>query len=201
MGTYIWSYAVDLPKLAAVWRSNSKSLVRRAIAAADVKGNAEWFADEIAEGAPTLEQAITEVAAGKLTRKKHVFQYVYAVESFAKVLGTGVGDELKVGEWIEDIYDPLARKVKGKQFDYAMGLHPDRLPVPIPKPKEEPYCSSLPPAGVKAMLVTVERMKAKSKTDEPDGDTQDTLEYVFAELDARLKGAARKRRGLVHFMY
>jgi hypothetical protein len=201
VGTYLSTYAVDLEKLAAAFGSKSKALVRRAVAGPHVDDNASWFKRQIEAGAPRLDQAITELVDEKITKPKHGFQYVYGIEALARVLGASVGDELKMGSWIDDILDPLLKKVGGKPFCKAMHLDVQKLPMRVPTPKEEPFCTALPPADVATFLGALARVATRIGKDPPDVETAETLDYVLGELNTRLRGASRRRRGLVSFLY
>jgi hypothetical protein len=201
VGTYLIQYAVDLGKLTAAWGSNSKSIANKAIAGADVANNTSWFAKQIAAGAPTLDVAITEVVAGKVTRKKHAFQYVYAVEALCRSLGTAVGDELKVGEWIEELIDPLLEQVKSRDFCTIMALHKPKLPLPIPKPTEVPFVTQLTAVEVMPVLGAFSRIEARVKAEPVDEDVREDFDYVMLEIKERLRGATKRRRGLVSFLY
>jgi hypothetical protein len=201
MGTYLWSCAVDLDKLSKAFGSKNKALARKAIVKVDVEDNAKWFSHHIEKGAPRLDQAIQEIIDGKVTAPKHAFQYVYALEAIAKVLGTPVGDELKMGMWIEELLDPLLKKVGGKPFCKAMGLDKPKAPMPIPKTKVEPFCGTLTPAEIAPFLGALARVKLRAKKEPPDAEWGDTLDYVLGELNARLGGASKRRRGLVNLLY
>jgi hypothetical protein len=201
MGLYLWSYAVDLEKLGAVFGSRRRALANKVIAQADVEDNASWFEDAIAEGAPRLDQAITEIIDGKITKKQNAFQYVYATKELCRVLGTVVGDELKAGEWIEKVLDPLLKKVRAKDFHKLMHLNTLKLPLPIPKPKDVPWVTTLQPAEVATMLGALARVEARATTEKLRADHREALDFVLPELTGRLRGASKRRRGLVTFLY
>jgi len=230
MGTYLSSYAVDLDKLAAVFASHDQRLLKRVTADKErIAHNTDWFAKQIAAGAPTLEFAIAEVIAGKITRAKttvvahakargkttpkkkastsvdHSFQYVYALERICDVVGTAVGDELKIGGWIEETLDPLLKKVKARDFCRMMGLHgKPKPPIPIPTPKDYPFCSSLSPAEVIAArdaFVRLEKHVRTATAKEVTDDQRELLEFVIPEMKSRLVPTAKKSRGMVVFLY
>jgi len=67
--------AIDLKKLTAAFGSKDAKLeaALKKKFKSDITENAEWFADEIAKGAPTLDRAISEIIAGTVPKKsKHV---------------------------------------------------------------------------------------------------------------------------------
>jgi hypothetical protein len=201
VGTYISSYAVDLGRVARAWGSHDTRLVNRAIAGARCDRNAASFAEEIAEGAPRLDEAIRELVDGKITKRRYGFQYVYALEALCRALGKQVGDELKIGRWIELIIDPRLKKVKARGFERLFHIDVIALPVKLPKPSSYPLASSMTRAEVKIARDAFERLARLVDEEDPKVDVRDTIDYVLAEVRARLGGAARRRSGLVHFLY
>jgi hypothetical protein len=200
VGTYLWSYAVDLETLASAFGSGDELLARRAIKTGDVAHNTEWFEDQIAKGAPRLDEAIHEIIAGKLTKKKHAFQYTYACEALCRVIGASVGDELKMGGWIEELADPLLKKVKSKDFCHLLHLHKERPPIKIPK-CDSPFVSYLTLAEVNGAIGSFARVEMRVENEELAADARGAVDFVLQELDTRLRGATRRRSGLVSFMY
>jgi hypothetical protein len=201
MGTYLWSYAVDLARLRQVFGSKDRALARRTIKNARVEDNASWFADEIEAGAPPLDRAISEIIDGKLTAKKYAFQYVYALERLCGTIGKCVGDELKVGGWIEEHLDPLLDKVKAKDFCHLMHLHAAALPMRIPAAKDFPFCSSMTVDEVNRAHGAFKRLELRLKTEPLDREMKEGIDYVMNEMRERLGGATRRRSGLVNFLY
>src|SRR5947207_6509076 len=142
MGYAFSVFGVDLAKLQAAWGSNNTRLAAtiKKNQASDLAGNDEWFADEIAKGAPPIGKAIDEIIAGKPTKKKFGFQYAYALERLCVHFGKRIDDgDLSSG--IHESLDPLLKKVK--QPKTAKLLCTGTFPLAIPAPREFPEIGTI----------------------------------------------------------
>jgi hypothetical protein len=72
---------------------------------------------------------------------------------------------------------------------------------PSRKPTTYPYVTSLQPAEIATMTGALARVAIRAKTEKLRPAQRDALDYVVGDLSLRLKGASRRRRGLVTFVY
>lgn len=107
-----------------------------------------------------------------------------------------------MGGWIEKTLDPQLKKVKAKDFCTLMHLHEAARPIKqVPEADDFPFCSSMTPTEVNIALGAFARLKKRFEVEPPDEDEQDGFEFVMAEMNDRLRGATRRRCGLVNFLY
>ncbi len=138
MGYPYSAHAVDLKALAAIAGSKDARL-EAALTKKYGKHyaeNAEWFKDEIADGAPTLSTAVSEIIADKVPkRSKHGFQYGYALEVLVMHIGKRI-DEDELGLGCEDAIDGYLKKAKQPSTDKLTkhGVFPFRIPAPADFP-------------------------------------------------------------------
>jgi hypothetical protein len=150
--------------------------------------NAEWFKDEIADGAPPLGTAVSEIIAGKVPKKsKHGFQYGYAVEVLVMHLGVRV-DEDELGLGCEDAIDKHLKKAKQPSTD-KLTKH-GVFPIRIPAPADFPGIGTMTAKDMKAFVAAATLMK----------DDAGALE-VSGAFRSWCKKATAKKRALVWFYY
>ena len=140
--------AIDLKKLTAAVGSKDKKLeaALKKKFGSDYEENAEWFANEIAKGAPTLERAVSEIIAGTMPKKsKHGFQYGYALEKLALHFGKRI-DEDELGLGADEAIEKALKKAKLPTF--AKLTKNLVYPIPIPPPSDFPDISTMAPTDV-----------------------------------------------------
>jgi hypothetical protein len=185
-------YIVDLDELVGAYGSKNARLVKAVEKKHSdrIRENAEWFADEVADGAPTLDAAIGEIIDGKCTKKKHGFQYVYALELLSLHLGSG----LFMADWInhgflEALQASLPTKAVKKLLDpdKASNMKP---PVPIPTPKD-----GVPGFGM------WKAADCKTIADALKGIANEEIDEGLDEMRDWFGRAAKSKRALLMFWY
>ncbi len=197
------AYVVDLDALRAMFGSQDPKLAAKIVKrhASDVADKNAWFADDIANGAPDLAMALTELIAGKCMKKQHGFQYAYALELACKQLGTC----LYAAESINaDFLDALqAALPKGAVKKLLTAKHvtenPKRI-VPIPRPNDFPGMGYFEPAECVAILAVLKSVKLDPDERYGKFKGEDLIEGL-AELRGWFQKAVAKKRGLMVFTY
>src|SRR5262245_21450577 len=166
MGYGFSVYSVDLKKLRTARGSKNARL-----AAAIKKKQAErfthaddWFADDIASGAPSLATALDELIAGKPTKKKYGFQYGYAIELLCEHFGKRI-DEGDLSSRIDESLDPLLAKAKKPTLSKL--LRSGVFPLAIPEPRDFPEIGTI---DAKAMTALGSALAAIEPMIPPDDD-------------------------------
>jgi hypothetical protein len=131
MGYTTSFYAVDLDDLRSVIGTQDAALpaALKAEFADDIADSAAWHSDRIDDGAPTLDQALTQLLHGDALDAAHGFQYGYALELLCRHFGARVDDD--------DIGFVA-------QLGLQTSLNADhRLPIALPKPEDFPSINYL----------------------------------------------------------
>ncbi len=199
-------YVVDIAKVKRTYGSKKPALVDAVVEkhAELVEENAKWFATAIAdEGAPRLGEALREIVDGKCTKKKHGFQYIYALELVCHHFGTPLfGADFINCEFLEAL-----RPVLPKGSPVRKLLSPrnasDRTPALVPIPRQK---DAVPGMGVfdrdecKTILATLKANELEE--DRTYGEfTGADLQDGFDELKNWFQRAVTARRGLMMFWY
>jgi hypothetical protein len=190
MGYAYSTYAVDLDVLRKTFGGGDEELYRKLKAkyAKEMIENDEWFDHYLAKGAPPLVVALRELIAGKPARKKHGFQYAYALEMLCKHFGGRI-DEADL-TWFDEALDPLLKKAKQPSTGKVIGR--GVYAVRIPKPADFPEMGTLDAKGQAALG------KVLDAVGEPEDED---VKYVTDELRSWLKKAKAKKAGIVWFVY
>jgi len=193
MGYPYSAFAVDLKKLASVAGSKDARLeaaIRKKFAKRFAE-NAEWFADDIGAGAPTLDVAVAEIIAGKTPkRSKHGFQYGYAVEVLTQHLGKRI-DEDELGLGAGDAIEPFLKRAKRPSFDKL--TRNGVFPLPIPRPADFPDISTMTPKDIATLAAALDAI-APLVEDDPAKEVADALRSWCTR-------ATKRKGGLVLFAY
>lgn len=193
MGYSFSVYAVDLEKLKAVWGSADdkvKNALKKKLAD-DITENDETWAEQIAsEGVPSTETALDDIFAGKATKRKHGFQYGYALEIICRHLGKRV-DDLDM-TWVDELIDPLLKKHKKPNAQKLLGS--GSFPMPIPKPADFPEIGTIDAAGMTALGAALDAI-------EEDAEDDDDATEVIEELRGWLASAKKAKKQIVWFIY
>jgi hypothetical protein len=187
------AFAIDLKKLAALAGSKDKRLeaALRKKQGSHYADNAEWFADEIGDGAPTLDVAVAQLIAGTAPkRSKHGFQYGYALEVLIRHVGTRI-DEDELGLGAGDALEPFLKKAKRPSFDKL--TKNAVLPVPIPAPADFPDISTMTPKDVAVLAEALDAIAPLVKG-EPAQEVADALRSWCTK-------ATKKKAALVLIAY
>ena len=186
-------FAVDLARLKEVRAGKDHKLMvaLRKKYARRFAENSEWFAKEIAAGAPTLDQALERIIAGKIPRAEHGFQYGYAVELLCIHLGTRIDQEAI--SWFDAQLDPLLKRANKKANTFEL-LGLGKLPFPLPAAKDFPQIGTLDAKG----LATLETALADIAPLAPE---KSPAALTIADVQGWISRAARKQRGIVWFVY
>ena len=186
--------AIDLKKLTTAVGSKDKKLeaALKKKFGSDYEENAEWFADEIAKGAPTLERAVAEIIAGTMPKKsKHGFQYGYALEKLALHFGKRI-DEDELGLGSDEAIEKALKKAKQPAFPkLTKNLV---YPIPIPPPADFPDISTMTDKDVAAFAKALDAIKPLI---EDDDDAQE----VARAFRSWCTKAQKKKSALMLFAY
>jgi hypothetical protein len=177
MSATLRAFAIDIDRLRAVFGSKDAALVAavKAKQAAAFARNRKWFGSEIEDGALTLEVALDEIVAGKITGDRSSgFQYGNATE----LLCVQLGEELE-SECLGSLTD----------LELETGLQTSGSPLPTPAPEDFPEIGFLTSTQVHAELA---QLKA-------DHGEDDDLAEVQGELISHLERATELGTGLVTF--
>lgn len=187
MGYAYAVYAVDLNSLRATFGCKDEALYATLCAeyADDLKENASWFEDDIADGAPTLARALRDLLWGE-PKVEHGFQYGYAAELLCRHLGERV-DDLELASF-DEVADPLLRVSKTSEL-LGRGVMPMTFPAPEDFPEigtvEAEACEHSDGMFAYASLMT------------DDDNARTVMEAVGRWFDR----AQELKRGLVSFLY
>jgi hypothetical protein len=197
MGYGFSVYGVDLAKLQPVWGSKNARLAAaiKSKQAEELAGNDEWFSDEIEEGAPSLASALDEIIAGKATKKKHGFQYGYALERLCAHMGKRI-DDSDLSYAFDQNLDPLLKKVK--QPRTAKLLCTGVLPLAIPRPSDFPVIGTI---DAPCMAILARALDAVEPAIPEDDDDELGIAWVIAELRGWIRRARRSKKAIVWFAY
>jgi hypothetical protein len=190
------AHAVDLRKIVAAAGSKDKKLeaALKKKFADEYAENGEWFADEIAKGAPTLERAVSEIIAGTMPKKsKHGFQYGYALEKLVDHFGKRI-DEDELGLGADEGIESYLKKAKQPTFEKLTKT--GTFPIPIPAPADFPEISTMTPKDVVAALKSFTAIGKLIKAADDDD-----AEEIADALKSWCKKAASKKQALVLFAY
>lgn len=186
--------AIDLKKLTAAVGSKDKKLeaALKKKFSSEYEENAEWFADEIAKGAPTLERAISEIIAGTMPKKsKHGFQYGYALEKLALHFGKRI-DEDELGLGADEAIEKALKKAKQPPFEKLVKNLV--YPIAIPPPAAFPDISTMTEKDVTVFAKALDAIKPLI---EKDDDAQEVA-GAFRSWCAK---AQKKKSALMLFAY
>ncbi len=167
-----------------------------------IKDNTEWFSDDIAEGAPTLEQALRELVAGECTKKKHGFQYAYALEAVCAHLGKPLGAADFIN-WtvLEALEEALPNdEALRKLLSCENMTEAKKLAVPIPRPADFPGMGTLDAAQCKTCLAALQKLKIDPEKTYGELDGEELAESLD-ELKGWFSAAVKAKRGLMLFTY
>ena len=186
--------AIDLKKLTAAFGSKDAKLeaALKKKFKSDYTENAEWFADNIEKGAPTLERAVSEIIAGTAPKKsKHGFQYAYALEKLALHFGKRI-DEDELGLGSDEAIEGALKKAKQPTFQkLTKNLV---YPIPIPPPSDFPDVSTMTEKDVAAFLKALDAIK-------PHIEDDDDAQEVADAFRSWCKKAQKKKSALMLFAY
>jgi len=186
--------AIDLKKLTAAVGSKDKKLeaALKKKFGSDYEENAEWFADEIAKGAPTLERAVSEMIAGTMPKKsKHGFQYGYALEKLALHFGKRI-DEDELGLGADEAIEKALKKAKQPPFEKLVKNLV--YPIPIPPPADFPDISTMTEKDVAAFAKALDAIKPLIKDDDDAQEVADAFRSWCTK-------AQKKKSALMLFAY
>lgn len=192
MGYAFSVFAVDLARLKEVRAGKNHGLmvaIRKKYPQRLVE-NSQWFAKEIAAGAPTLDQALERIIAGKIPRAEHGFQYGYAVELLCIHLGTRIDQESL--SWFDEQLDPLLQRARKASTGELLGR--GKLPFAIPAAKDFPQIGALDAKGI----ATLETALADIA---PLAAEKSSAALIIEEVRGWITRASRKKRGIVWFVY
>jgi len=194
MGYPYSAHAVELSKLRRAAGSKDAKL-EAALAKkyrAHYDENAEWFADAISKGAPTLARAVSDIIAGTVPkRSKHGFQYGYAVEVLVKHFGARI-DEDELGLGCEAAIDTYLKKAKQPSTD-KLTKH-GVFPVAIPAPRDFPGIGAMTANDMKSLLAAFDKT-------EPLWAKDAGAKEVAAAFRSWCTKALAKKRDLVWLYY
>lgn len=167
--------AIDLKKLTAAVGSKDKKLEAALLKKfkSDITENAEWFADEIAKGAPTLDRAISEIIAGTMPKKsKHGFQYGYALEKLVLHFGKRI-DEDELGLGADEAIEKALKKAKQPPFEKLVKNLV--YPIAMPKPADFPDISTMTAQDVAAFAKALDAIKPHIEDDDDAQEVADAF--------------------------
>ena len=188
------AFAIDLKKLTAAVGSKDTKLeaALKKKYADDYAEHDENFEDEIGEGAPTLERAVSDIIAGKIPKKsKHGFVYGYAVEKLVQHFGTRI-DEDELGLGASKAIDKALKKAKQPPFEkLTKNLV---MPIAIPVPNDFPDISTMTDKDVATFAKALDAIKPLLQGD-------DGAEEVASAFRSWCTKAQKKKSALVLFAY
>ncbi|MGW3071846.1 MULTISPECIES: DUF7691 family protein [unclassified Kitasatospora] len=197
MSSFLSAYLVDPAELRARVGSRNDGAVDEALAyfGPSLDRSDEYFADEIAQGAPTAREALRAVVHGGpfAADEDHAFQYGYAYRRLCWL----VGQPLEVdsfgpfrGDWLEVVDGGLKAygitAVSVAEFRYG-GL-PDGLPH-----CDVPSCSTWSAEDCRTALDQFERAEREGRTPVPEREVAEAV----AEVAGWLRLAQRWRDGQI----
>ncbi|MFJ7906815.1 hypothetical protein [Kitasatospora sp. NPDC096204] len=194
MSSFLRAYLVDPAELRARVGSGNDGAVDEALAyfGPSLDRSDEYFADEIAQGAPTAREALRAVVHGGpfSEDEDHAFQYGYAYRRLCWL----VGQPLEVdsfgpfrGDWLEVVDGGLKAygitAVSVEEFRYG-GL-PDGLPH-----CDVPSCSTWSAEECRTALDQFERAEREGRSPLPEREVAEAVAEVvgWLRLAQRWKG-------------
>jgi hypothetical protein len=194
MGYPYSAFAIDLKKLTAAVGSKDKKLeaALKKKYADDYAEHDENFEDEIGEGAPTLERAISDIIAGKIPKKtKYGFAYGYAVEKLIQHFGKRI-DEDELGLGASEAIEKALKKAKQQPFEkLTKNLV---MPIAIPVPNDFPDISTMTEKDVAAFAKALDAIKPLLAGDDDAAEVADAFRSWCTK-------AQKKKSALVLFAY
>ena len=200
MSSTLTGYAVDFERLRSIYGGNDERLLDKILVQRrrDLREmNEDVFADEIRDGRLTLQQALGDIFAGKITDRKSGAQYHYALEQVCQTVGTWFAPSVLsgiAGGWMFETFGPvLETKWKLKGVLTLKELMEKGPPIPLPEPEEFPAVGSFTPEEVDAAL---DKLWQVDRT----GVDPEVLEGV-GEIEGWLKTAQKAGVGLITYYY
>ncbi|MFF2373210.1 hypothetical protein ACFVUW_02350 [Streptomyces xiamenensis] len=156
----------------------------------------EWFADRIAEGAPTAYEALRAVIDGGPFEKAHAFQYAYAYRRICafhgKPLDNNSFSPFRYG-WLSRVDEGLARlgvtAVEVSSFTYH------DFPAPLPRPDDVPGHGVWSAADCSRALTQWESTTPEQRS-ALDGEVLEAVESIAEWLR---RAAAKPGAGVMGF--
>jgi hypothetical protein len=178
MGYSTTMYAVDLEDVVRAQGSKDGSLVAKIVKryAADIEESNAWFEEELADGAPTLDEALRQIVDGAPLDADYGFQYGYALELLCRHFGARV-DEDQIG-----FIEHLGLRTK---------LNDERPPIEIPEPDDFPKISHLKRDELGPEIASLEKQLAAP------GEQHDAQEKFIKQL----RRAQDRAKAVVTFTY
>jgi hypothetical protein len=182
MGYRTLSYGVDIDRLRSAFGSRDEAMlgeIEREFAD-QFRDNDRWFSDEIGRGAPSLREALAQIARGEITGGEATgFQYGYALELLCKRLGHELDNDDLI-EFVDDLEIPT-------------GLLSSGPPLPIPPPLDFPAIGFLTADQVRDEYARLEGLDLSH-------DDKD-IEAAREEFRSYLRQASERGLGIVTFAY
>jgi len=200
MSTTLTGYAVDFDRLKSIYGGNNERLLEKILVQRrrDLREmNEGVLADGIRDGRLTVQQALGDIIAGRITDRKSGAQYHYALEQICQTVGTWFAPSVLsgiAGSWMFETFGPvLEKKWKLKGVLTLQELMEKGPPIPLPEPEDFPAVGSFTPEEVDAAL---DKLWQVDRT----GVDPEVLEGV-AEIEAWLKTAKKAGVGLITYYY
>src|SRR5581483_5961180 len=115
MSQGIIPYLVAWDQLRAFWGSHNAPEVERikTVWKAQIHENADVFAHQIQNGAPTLARALDEICMGQVQSPQFASQYAYALEILCAQLGQKTSNQFVQAieeRWLQSTIDPVLQR-------------------------------------------------------------------------------------------
>ena len=199
MGYSITACRVDLEALKKAFGSRDEKLLAKVKKGCQeqLSDNDESFEEGIAEGAPSLLQAVEEILEGKPKSKKHGFQYGYAIEVLSGTLGTNMfAGECASPEFFDRLPKLIGDKAAKKLLNAERVADGEKkLVLPIPRPADFPGVNAWDAAECRQILEWLKTI------DEDDLDEDECEDEALEEIVGWFSAAVKARQGLVTFFY
>ncbi|CAM5500320.1 hypothetical protein GCM10010329_72920 [Streptomyces spiroverticillatus] len=158
----------------------------------------QWFASEIAEGAPTRYEALRAVIAGGPFEEPSAFQYTYAYQMVCEFHGRFLDNSSFSpfrGSWLEEVEKGMAAlgMTAVELTDFSYGSPPS----PLPRPVEVPGYGEWSAADC-AEALRQWRASTPEQRDRLDDEVLRAVESVVGWLEA---AEAKEGAGVVGFFF
>ncbi|GAA5053671.1 DUF7691 family protein [Nocardia callitridis] len=158
----------------------------------------DWFADEIAHGAPSRYDAVRAVIDGGPFVPSYGFQYGYAYQTICQFYGRFLDNRYFGtfrGRWLEHVDDAMAalgiKAISVQEFMYLA------LPSALPQPDELPGYGEWSPERCAEALVQWE----STTPDQRGGIDHELLAAIESCMAWVREAQARPGRGIAGFFY
>jgi hypothetical protein len=190
-------YSVDLDKLGAALGSRDEALHRTICERLhdDLEQLAEWFEDEIEEGAPAPAEAVGALLRGE-DLEDHGFMYAYALELIIRHFGRALDNAAFYPcdtEFLEDVDAALAELGAPDEL-LTEDLQFGGLPFELPEPDDFPGAGHWDASLVASAHAKLGSVVVPASLEEPVGQ-------AVAAVQRWLGEAASRREAIVGFYY